>query len=189
MRPSVGAALALLVAGCAAQPEKPLGELEQGFVAALRGCEEWLLNPQSWVKTDAPFLASMGIGDKVSHVETIDEAAKPPKSMQDANRYYEIRPTDTARFYLVVSYQIPMCHISGFSDADLQPVVNTVLSSKVFRERWTQTGEEDRGNIISTWFRNHADKRFNLLVTRSENPGDRTDRTQMMASATLGIPL
>jgi hypothetical protein len=48
-----------------APPAQAERNLERGFDGALRGCEEWLLNPASWVEGPVPFIKAVGLGEQM----------------------------------------------------------------------------------------------------------------------------
>ncbi|WP_332765230.1 hypothetical protein [Phenylobacterium sp.] len=174
------AASALLI-GNPVQAQSPL---EQGFAGALRGCEEWVLNPKSWASGVAPFVSTVGLGDKMGLVARVDETSLPPKPLRAANRYWRINSTPGAGYVLVVSDQLPMCHVTGGGDTDLQPVVESVLDANAFASRWEKSGEEANGDLITTVFRNREEPAFSILVSRAKAPGQRLDRVQVVATAT-----
>ena len=65
--------LAFGVLGLAiAVPANAQSDLEKGFAGALRGCEEWVLNPASWSEGIDPFVATVGLGDKMGLVESVN---------------------------------------------------------------------------------------------------------------------
>src|SRR5690606_5009426 len=112
-----------------AAPASANTELEKGFAGALRGCEEWVLNPASWDQGVEPFLSAVGLGDKMGPVESVNEASLPPPQWRVANHYWRINSTADAGYILVVSDQLPICHITGGGGSDLQPVVEAILAS------------------------------------------------------------
>jgi hypothetical protein len=158
--------------------------LEQGFAGALRGCEEWVLNPKSWVGGVAPFVSAVGLGEKMGLVERVDEASLPPKSLRVANRYWRINSTPGAGFVLVVSDQLQMCHVTGGGDTDLQPSIESVLQANAFASRWERMAEAVDGEMVTTRFRNREDPAFSLFVSRATTAGQRLDRVQVIATAT-----
>lgn len=162
------------------QAETPL---EAGFAGALRGCEEWVLNPNR-ASGVAPFVSVVGLGDKMGLVAQVDEASLPPKPLRVANRYWRINSTPGAGFVLVVSDQLPMCHLTGGGDTDLQPVVESVFGASAFTSRWEKSSEEASGDLITTVFQNREEPAFSILVSRARTPGQRLDRVQVMATAT-----
>lgn len=162
-------------------------DLEKGFAGALRGCEEWVLNPASWAEGTGPFLATVGLGDKMGLVESVDEAALPPRELRAANHYWRINSTADAGFILVVSDQLPMCHISGGGGSDLQPVVEAVLASSAFQSRWVKGDDKSRGDMASTAYRSREEPSFSLVISRAKKAGQRLDRVQVLASGTIGL--
>jgi hypothetical protein len=63
---------AALVALALAGPAHAQSDLEKGFAGALRGCEEWVLNPTSWSNGNASFVSIVGLGDKMGLVDHVD---------------------------------------------------------------------------------------------------------------------
>ena len=113
-----------------------------------------MLNPASWVDGTDPFIKAVGLGQQMGLVESVDEVNLPPKQMRRANHYWRINSTPTAGYVLVVSDQMPMCHITGGGGTDLQPSVQTVLSSSKFTGRWEQLKTTSQGDMATTSFRN-----------------------------------
>jgi hypothetical protein len=167
-----------------AKAEAPL---EQGFAGALRGCEEWVLNPKSWARGVAPFVATVGLGDKMGLVERVDEASLPPPPLRVANHYWRINSTPNSGFVLVVSDQLPMCHITGGGAADLQPAIEAVLGASAFTSHWARVGDDTRGELRTTSYQSRQDPALSILVSRAKAPGQRTDRVQVLATATYAI--
>jgi hypothetical protein len=167
-------------------------DLEKGFDGALRGCEEWVLNPDSWAKGPASFIAAVGLGDRMGLVERVEEASLPPKQFRVGNHYWRINSTTGAGYILVVSDQIPMCHITGGGDADLQPAVNSVLGSSSFAGRWELVKEErpkgdTNGEMASSVFRSRKDPAFSIVISRGKEPDQRLDRVQVLATAVYNL--
>ncbi|WP_137679461.1 hypothetical protein [Aurantiacibacter suaedae] len=180
--------LGLALAGLAAAvPANAQSDLEKGLAAALRGCEEWVLNPASWAEGLEPFLSAVGLGDQMGLVERVDEAALPPRELRAGNHYWRINSTVNAGYILVVSDQIPMCHITGGGGSDLQPVVETLLDSADFQSRWEEIEENSRGEMASTLYRSREDPAFSMVVSRANGPGQRLDRVQVLASAMFSM--
>jgi hypothetical protein len=170
-----------------AAPASAQTELEKGFAGALRGCEEWVLNPASWDQGIEPFLSAVGLGDKMGLVETVNEAALPPPEWRVANHYWRINSTADAGYILVVSDQLPICHITGGGSRDLQPVVETVLASDDFQSRWEKLDENSRGDLVSTRFQSREEPSFSMTVSRARKAGQRLDRVQVLASALIEL--
>jgi len=179
MRFAILFAAALTFAG----PVRADAPLEEGFAGALRGCEEWVLHPNSWANGVAPFVSAVGLGDKMGLVAQVSDAALPPPALRVGNHYWRINSTPGAGFILVVSDQLPMCHITGGGDTDLQPVVEAVLGATTFTTRWEKMGEETRGGMITTTFRNRGQPALSILVSRARTTGQRQDRVQVLATA------
>jgi hypothetical protein len=146
-----------------AAPADAQSDLEKGFAGALRGCEEWVLNPSSWAEGPQPFISAVGLGNKMGLVESVDEAALPPEEMRVANHYWRINSTPDAGYILVVSDRLPMCHITGGGGSDLQPVIEAVLASSDFNSRWVKIKENMRGDMISTMYRSLRDPSFSIV--------------------------
>lgn len=178
--------LGFVVAGLVmVTPAHAQSELEDGFAGALRGCEEWVLNPASWAEGTAPFLSTVGLGNKMGLIDTIDEAALPPQVMRVANRYWRINSTTNAGYILVVSDQLPMCHITGGGSSDLQPIVQAVLESGSFKSRWEKVNESSRHDMTTTVYKNRQEPSFSMVLSRATKQGERLDRVQVMATATI----
>lgn len=170
----------VLFAGGSASAATPL---ERGFVGALQECETWVLEPASWVDGFEPFVAAVGLGETMGKVEQVDEVSLPPEALRRANHYWRINSTPSAGYVLVVSDQLPMCHITGGGDVDLQPIIEDVLASDPFATRWAKQGEERVGDIVTTTFKSREEPAFVMLVSRPHAPGQRRDRVQLIATA------
>ena len=180
--------LVCVVAGLAVTaPASAQSELEVGFAGALRGCEEWVLNPASWAEGVEPFVSTVGLGDKMGLVASIDGAALPPTQLRVSNHYWRINSTPEAGYILVVSDQLPMCHITGGGGTDLQPTVETVLASSDFQGRWEKVQDTSRGDMASTVFRSREEPSFSIVISRAKAPGERLDRVQVLASAMIDM--
>ncbi|MAQ29786.1 MAG: hypothetical protein CL950_07380 [Erythrobacter sp.] len=165
-------------------PAQAEPNLENGFDGALRGCEEWLLNPASWVDGPEPFIETVGLGNQMGLVERVEEVNLPPKQMRRGMHYWRINSTPTAGYVLVVSDQVPMCHITGGGGTDLQPSVQSVLSSPTFNERWEKLKTSSKADMTTTTFRNREDPALSMAISRAQKPGQRLDRVQVLATAT-----
>lgn len=175
---------ALFALGLFAQPAYAESNLEKGFDGALRGCEEWLLNPASWADGPEPFVKAVGLGNQMGLVERVDEVNLPPKQMRRAMHYWRINSTSTAGYVLVVSDQLPMCHITGGGGTDLQPSVESVLSSRAFSQRWEQQETSSKSGMTMTTFHNRKDPALSIVISRAKLPAQRLDRVQVLATAT-----
>lgn len=175
--------LAFLAFAALVVPAQAERNLEQGFDGALRGCEEWVLNPASWADGTGPFIKAVGLGEQMGLVESVEEVNLPPKQMRRANHYWRINSTPTAGYVLVVSDQLPMCHITGGGSTDLQPSVQRVLSSAQFTGRWEQLKTGARGDMATTTFRNRRVPKLSIIISRAKESGKRLDRVQVLATA------
>jgi hypothetical protein len=164
-------------------PAHAQSALEKGLIGALRGCTHWVLQPASWAQGPRPFLSAMGLGEMAGLVKSVAEESLPPPSLRAGNHYWRINAQLDAGYVLVTSDQIPMCHITGGGDIDLQPTVVAVLASPGFAQQWEQLGTEGEGEMISTRFRARKEPKFILIVSRANKAGSRLDRVQIMATA------
>lgn len=168
-------------------PAQAEPNLERGFDGALKGCEEWLLNPASWIDGTGPFIKAVGLGEQMGRVDKVEEVNLPPKPMRRANHYWRINSTSTAGYVLVVSDQLPMCHITGGGGTDLQPSIQTVLLSANFNGRWEQLKTNSEGDLESTTFRNRQEPALSMIISRAKQAGQRLDRVQVIATATYQV--
>lgn len=168
----------------AAPVQAAQSDLEKGFAGALRGCEEWVLNPASWADGTDPFVKAVGFGDRMGLVDRVDDANLPPKQLRRGNHYWRINSSPGAGYVLVVSDQLPMCHITGGGNVDLEPAVVAVLASADFKRRWEQLKPFSKGGVASTNFRSREDPRLTIIISRAKSAGERLDRVQVIATAT-----
>lgn len=159
--------------------------LESGFAAAIRGCEEWVTNPTSWEGRLEAFPAFAGPEVTMELVESVSEASLPPPSFRVANLYWGINSSETDGFILIVSEELPMCHITGGGTADLQPVVETVLSGAPFLARWEKFQNNIQKEMVSTVYRNRLHPTFHIMINRAAKPDQWSDRLQVVAMAML----
>ena len=162
-------------------------ELEKGFLGALVGCEEWILDPATWVDGPSPYLAKIGLGPNAGFVSQVSEQNLPPPEFRRANHYLRINSTPTAGFVLVVSDQVPMCHITGGGQTDLEPVVKTVLESPDFAKRWENMSDKTHDDIVTSEFRNRRSHSLSILISRASASGGRVDRVQLIATAQYAL--
>ncbi|MEO6551805.1 MAG: hypothetical protein ABIO26_04550 [Croceibacterium sp.] len=174
-----------LAASVIAYPAQAQSDLQNGFAGALRGCETWVLTPSSWATGSAPFLKTVGLGDKIGLVESVSEASLPPQQLRVANHYWRINSTADAGYVLVVSDRIPMCHITGGGATDLQPIVEALLASSEFQSRWQKMKDNSQGDMISTAYKNRQEPAFSIVISRAKKPTQRLDRVQVLATATF----
>ena len=174
---------ALLASALFPSPVSAEPNLDKGFDGALRGCELWLLDPGSWAEGTGPFIKALGLGEQMGLVERVEEVNLPPKQLRRANRYWRINSTPTAGYVLVVSEQLPMCHITGGGNADLQPSVERVLSSPEFNRRWQSDKSFTNGDMETTVFRSQEDSALSITISRATGEGQQLDRVQVLATA------
>lgn len=174
-------AAGVMIAACSTASAE--SELKKGFEGALIGCEEWVLNPASWASGAEPFLETVGLGDKMGLVAEVDEAALPPPALREANHYWRINSTNDSGYILVVSDRLPMCHISGGGAEDLQPVIVDVLASDSFKARWTEVSSDRMGEMKTGQYRSIEEPAFFITISHAAEPGQRTDRVQLLATA------
>jgi hypothetical protein len=178
---------AAFAAVAVAYPAQAQSDLELGFAGALRGCEAWVLDPPSWSNGPEPFRTKAGLGDKMGLVSAIDEAALPPAQLRVGNHYWQINSSTESGYILVVSDQLPMCHIKGGGQSDLEPAIETVLSSSHFESRWERGSDRMQGEIISTTFKNREEAKLSMTINRANKPGLRRDRVQVVATAVFEV--
>ncbi len=151
----------------------------------MKGCETWILDPASWADGTEPFTQAVGLGAKMGLVERVDVANLPPPQLRRANHFWRINATESAGYILVVSDQLPMCHITGGGNADLQPAVEAVLASPAFGSRWERLSHSVKGEMASTTFRNREEPALTIQISRPAMEGGRLDRVQLIATATF----
>lgn len=175
----------LLAALATSTPTNGPSEVEMGFVGALRGCEEWILNPASWIDGPKSFVETVGLGNKMGLVDTVPDVSLPPKNLRLANHYWRINSTEDAGYFLVVSDRLPMCHLTGGGNTDLQPVVESVVASKSFVDRWEPISNKTIRDMVSRTYRNRVEPKLSLTVSNANKPKQRRDRVQVLATATF----
>ena len=176
--------LGVVVLGLAiSAPAAAQSDLESGFAGALRGCEAWVLEPASWADGLDKFASKLGLGDRAGWVQSVNDAALPPKELRVANHYFRINSTANAGYILIVSDRVPFCHITGGGGTDLQPAVEAVLSSADFKSRWEQVKDQSVSDLASTTFRSLEEPKLEIVISRAKKPGERLDRVQVLATA------
>ncbi len=170
-----------------ASPVYAQSDLEKGFNGALKGCETWVLYPATWADGPAPFIEAVGLGAKMGLVERVEAVNLPPPQLREANHFWRINSTEGAGYVLVASDRLPMCHITGGGNADLQPAIEAVLASPDFSTRWEQLSSSTTDGMISTTFRNREEPGMTIQISRAEKPAQRLDRTQLIATATFEV--
>ena len=182
-RPMQKMIIAMLACCAVASPACAEPNLEKGFDGALRGCEEWVLNPASWAEGTESFIETVGLGGQMGLVDRVEEVNLPPPELRRANRYWRINSTPDAGYVLVVSDQLPMCHITGGGSVDLEPSVESVLASDDFKRRWQPGKTTIKNGMATTVFRNREEPDFSIAISRADKPDRRLDRVQVVATA------
>ncbi|KQT73193.1 MULTISPECIES: hypothetical protein [unclassified Aureimonas] len=178
----------LAVTGSASAQDRPVADpLRVGLEGALRGCEIWVLDPSSWLDDPARFLAAIDLGGAVFETESLPEPLLPPEPFRRGNRYWRINAGPSEGYALVVSRDIPMCHITGGGGVDFRPAAEAVVASPDFVERWEPIGEERRKGMVSTSFRLRKEPKLALVLSRADAPGARRDRAQVIGTATYDL--
>ena len=179
------AALAAASVMAVAQPLNARSDIQRGFQGALRGCEEWVLNPESWASGLEPFIDAVGLGSQMVLVNRVEDANLPPPSLRAANHYWRINSTPGAGFVLIVSDRLPMCHITGGGDTDMQPIVLSVLASSAFTSRWRLITESSTGDMEVSQYQSVEEPKFSIAISRAKKPGGRLDHVQVVATGTF----
>jgi hypothetical protein len=178
----------LAVTGSASSQDAPVTDpLRRGLEGALRGCEIWVLNPSSWLDDPARFLAAIDLGGAVFETESLPEPLLPPEPFRRGNRFWRINAGPSEGYALVVSRDIPMCHITGGGGVDFQPAAEAVAASPDVSDRWERIGEERRDGMVSTFFRLRKEPKLALVLSRADAPGARRDRPQVIATVTYDL--
>ena len=115
-------------------------------------------------------------------VPQVDEVSLPPKPLRAGNHYWRINSTPGAGYILVVSDQLPMCHITGGGDTDLEPIVEAVLGASTFTDHWKKQSDQSHDDMVTTVFKNVEDPAFSITISRARKAGQRLDRVQVIAT-------
>ena len=176
-------AAALLAGMVLTTPAQAEDELLRGFEAALQGCEKWVLEPAAWLDKRDSFVASLELDGKAGFVDGVPDAALPPAELRVSNHYLRINSTISSGYFLAVSDRLPMCHITGGGQEDLQPLVEAVLTSSHFRQRWRQVNQTNDDGMVTSTYQNSEEPNFSMHVSRADAAGARTVRVQVLATA------
>lgn len=197
--PSVARALAICSAVLAGLPLAALAQhaptpqappapdpagLAAGFDGTLLACESWVLDPSSWSGGEgiAPLVELTGLGQRIYPVPGVIDAALPPEEFRRANHYFRVDATHGEGFYLVVSDQLPVCHITGGGVNAMGEVVDTVLASPAFVHRWEELDRTQEDGVISVHYRHRLVPQMEMVVSRKQN-GTINDLVQVVATA------
>lgn len=142
-----------------------------------------MLNPASWAEGTGPFIETVGLGPQMGLVDRVEEVNLPPAELRRGNHYWRINSAPDAGYVLVVSDQLPMCHITGGGGVDLQPSIQSVLSSAYFNQRWRSEKSALEKGMAITVFRNREDPALSITISRADKSGERLDRVQVLATA------
>ncbi|TCL90787.1 hypothetical protein C8J38_107147 [Rhizobium sp. PP-WC-2G-219] len=184
----LASAMLLAISGSASAQDGPVADpLLSGLEGALRGCEIWVLDPSSWLNDPARFLAAIDLGGAVFETESLPEPLLPPEPFRRGNRYWRINTGPNEGYALVVSRDIPMCHITGGGGVDFQPAAAAVAASPDFSDRWERIGEERQSGMVSTFFRLRKEPKLALVLSRAEAPSARRDRPQVIVTVTYDL--
>jgi len=123
----------------------------------------------------------------VYETEKLPEPLLPPEPLRRGNRYWRINAGPNEGYALVVSRDIPMCHITGGGGVDFQPAAEAMAASPDFSDRWERIGEERQKGMVSTFFRLREEPKLALVLSRADAPGARRDRAQVIATATYDL--
>lgn len=173
--------------------DEPAGDaalLDSGLDGAFLACESWVLDPSSWTGADglAPLVELTGLGERIRPLPTVIDAAQPPLEFRQANHFFRIDATPASGYFLVVSDQLPVCHITGGGEDDLQPVTERVLVSAPFQARWEAVEEIGDEQHASTLYHHRLVPEMEMVVSRDRTPGGRRDRVQVIATAQYAVP-
>ena len=169
----------LLISG-AAPASTPV---QDGFAGAIRGCETWVLDPASWVDGTRAFESKVGLGSMMGSVDKVAEASLPPPAMRRANHFWRINASADTGYVLVVSDQLPICHITGGGRTDIRPAVAAALTTPEFLQHWTKTGEHVANGLVSTEFGSVVDPKFSIIISHPNDSSWSLDRLQIIATA------
>lgn len=179
--------LAVVAGSAFASPAWAEPNLGKGFDGALRGCEEWVLNPASWAEGTSPFIEAVGLGDEMKRVDRVEEVNFPPPQLRCANHNWRINSAPNAGYMLVVSDELPMCHITGGGGVDLQPSIESDLASDDFKLRWQSETSTAQNGMTTSVFRSKKEPAFSMIISRAGKAGERLDRVQVVATAVFDI--
>ena len=157
--------------------------VQEGFAGALRGCETWVLDPSSWADGTRSFESKVGLGSMMGMVDNVGEASLPPPAMRRANHFWRINASADSGYVLVVSDQLPICHITGGGGTDIRTAVTTTLTAPEFSRHWTKTGEHSANGLVSTEYRSVVDPKFSIIISQPSADSWSLDRVQVIATA------
>ncbi len=184
----LASAMLLAISGSASAQDGPVADpLRRGLEGALRGCEIWVLDPSSWLNGPTRFLAAIDFGGAAFETESLPEPLLPPEPFRRGNRYRRLNAGPNEGYALVVSRDIPMCHITGGGAVDFQPAAEAVAASPHISDRWERISEERLDGMVSTFFRLRKVPKLALVLSRADAQGARRDRPQVIVTMTYDL--
>ncbi|MBY0284900.1 MAG: hypothetical protein K2W81_13190 [Sphingomonas sp.] len=173
---------AIAIAAATSAPPTEL-DASAAVVTAIATCEEWVLNPSSWVDGVTQFPAKTGLGSRgLVPQSSLPDVALPPPQFRRAMHHWRV-PIGGGGVFVTTSDELPVCHLSGGGPFDLQPSVVKAQTSAEFLRHWNVVRTDVKGNLLTTYYQSLRDPKLSLILTRSSKAGDRTDRVQIVATA------
>ncbi|WP_152048348.1 hypothetical protein [Aureimonas psammosilenae] len=173
--------LALLMSAAPAQADPAH---ETGFAAALRGCEAWALQPASWNDGPGPFLAAIGLGNRVTSLAKVPPSALPPPELRRGLKHWKVPVSPKAGFVLTVSDALPICHVVGQGEGDFASSIEAVIASPEFAARWEKLEDlPSPSGVSSTSFRSREEPKFTLTLSRRLDVPPETRAVKVIATA------
>ena len=157
-------------------------EIGSGFSASLATCETWILHPESWVDGTEKFQASFELGDFLSPIGTVRNWERPPEPWRVANHYWKIQTAPDTGFTIVVSDQLPICHVTGSGSKDMRPAIESVLSSPEFARHWTKDSDSKQGMLTIRNYHLTENPRFVAVVSVPDDKLWNLERPQVLMS-------
>lgn len=183
---ALAALLLIQSAGAATSPSPNPAETVAAAAAvrtAMQACDKWLLEPPTWAGDTAAFVTRAGLGGAgLTRVVSVPDVAMPPPNLRADLRHWRV-PAGRGSLFVTTSETRPFCHVAGGAPFDLLPASQAFLSDAAFDKGWTKLQEQDRDGMRSGFYRSRTDPRLTLAVTRAAEPGGRTDRVQLLATA------
>lgn len=149
---------------------------------AVASCERWLLEPESW----ADDIAGFDRGTILKPATSIPDILLPPPTARVAMHHWRVPLTDGGVF-VTTSDRLPICHVAGGGQGDLQPSVTALFQSPDWNRRWKAANTKRRGEMTSQQFVSLRDPKLTMTLSYATAPGGRTDRVQLIATAQYHI--
>ena len=155
---------------------------------AVAACEQWLLEPKTWVDGIAEFPRSAGLlGQGLRQVPSVPDAALPPPGLRTSLHFWHVAVNSGGGLYVTVSDRQPMCHVVGGGPEDFQPQVSTLLGGRAFLTRWKLVEDTKRDGIRSARYQNKQSQRLGMIVSHAATAGGGLDRPQLIITAQYEI--